>query len=59
MKSQVPSGQVNHPAQLDLSESAREHFDWILANLDRVNQVLATAMKHLRLLYGDAYLSTM
>jgi len=38
------------------SEKVDQHYTWLLANLEATNQVLETALGHLRTLYGKAYL---
>lgn len=52
---QLPFGAEFNPADLNLSKSAQDHLNWLLANLDQTNQVLRTALNHLRNLYGNAY----
>jgi hypothetical protein len=53
---QLLGHQVKTDCKPEMSATTREHIDWILDNLERTNQVLNTAMNHLRIIYGEAYL---
>jgi hypothetical protein len=41
-------------SSLPMSKSAREHIDWLVANLDRVGLISRTAMNHLQKLYTNS-----